>query len=293
MQQIKPGIYVEDAYLGVTLGAIVYSHGIVMIDSPLRPEDARTWRSALLNQRGGTSRLLVSLDAHLDRTLGARALECTILAHQKTALVFRNRPTIFKGQSTESGAEWETYDDAIGTRWAVPDITFSDRMQLHWGGPEIILEHHPTSTPGSIWVISETEQVVFVGDAVTPNQPPFLANADLPGWIDEMKLLTTKYRNYLIISGRGGLVTQEDVREQQRYLKVILRGLERLAKRSDSPESTESLIPKLLSGLEIATDQDEQFNQRLRAGLYQYFIRHYRPTSSFEFHGADLGEEKA
>ncbi|UCH59801.1 MAG: MBL fold metallo-hydrolase [Anaerolineales bacterium] len=292
MQQIKPGIYVEDSYLGVTLGAIVYSHGIVMIDSPLRPEDARAWRSALLNQRGGTSRLLVSLDAHLDRTLGARALECTIVAHQKTALVFRNRPTIFKGQSTESGAEWETYDDAIGTRWAVPDITFSDHMILHWGGPDIILEHHPTSTPGSIWVISEAEKVVFVGDAITPNQPPFLANAELPEWIEETKLLLTKYRNYLVISGRGGQVTQEDIREQQRYLKTILRGMERLAERNASPESTENLIPKLLASIDVSPDQDELFNQRLRAGLYQYFIRHYRPTNSYSMQSGDQGDEK-
>jgi len=292
MHQIRPGIYLEEGYLGVTLGAFVYTHGIVMIDSPLRPEDARTWRSALLNQRGGTSRVLVSLDAHLDRTLGARALECTILAHQKTALVFRNRPTIFKGQSTESGAEWETYDDAIGTRWAIPDITFSDRMVLHWGGPEITLEHHPTSSPGSIWVISEAERVVFIGDAVTPNQPPFLANADLPAWIEETKLLLSKYRDYLIVSGRGGLVKQEDVREQQRYLKTILRGLERLAGRNASPESTENLIPKLLTDMDVSFVQDEQFNQRLRAGLYQYYIRHYRPTGSYEFHGANPGEDQ-
>ena len=77
MQQIKPGIYFEDGYLGVTLGALVFSHGTIMIDAPLRPEDARAWRSALLNLRGGSSRLLVSLDAHLDRTLGTRAMECT------------------------------------------------------------------------------------------------------------------------------------------------------------------------------------------------------------------------
>ena len=44
--------------------------------------------------------------------------------------------------------------------------------------------------------------------------------------------------------------------------------------------------------MDISVDQDEQFNQRLRAGLYQYYIRHYRPTGSYEFHGADPGEEK-
>jgi len=82
MIQIKRGIYYEDTYLGVTLGALVFPR-IILIDAPLRPEDARAWRSALHSLRGGSSRLMISLDAHLDRTLGARSMECTVLSHQK------------------------------------------------------------------------------------------------------------------------------------------------------------------------------------------------------------------
>ena len=72
MHQINHGIYYEDTYLGVTLGAMVFNQGTILIDAPLRPEDARAWRSVLHNVRGGSSRLMISLDAHLDRTLGAR-----------------------------------------------------------------------------------------------------------------------------------------------------------------------------------------------------------------------------
>lgn len=291
MQQIKPRIFIENAYLGVTLGAIINSHGVVMIDSPLRPEDARSWRSALLNQGGGNNRILVTLDDHLDRTLGARALECTIIAHQKTAQVFHNRPNVFKGHSLESGAEWETYDDVIGTRWATPDIIFTDSMTLHWGGPAILLEHHPGPTPGSIWVLSPEEQVVFVGDAVMPNQPPFLANADLQIWIEDLDLLLKKYRNFSIFSGRGGLVEQEQLHKQQKYLKSILRGFERLAERNAPPEATENLIPKLLSAMDFSPAFEEQYNQRLRAGLYQYYIRHYRPINTFENQPVDNEED--
>jgi hypothetical protein len=103
----------EDSYLGVTVGALIFSQGTILIDAPIRPEDTRTWRAAVMTQRGNSNRLLVSLDAHPDRTLGTRALECTIVSHQKAAQVFRNRPTIFKGQSVETGAAWETYSDAL------------------------------------------------------------------------------------------------------------------------------------------------------------------------------------
>jgi hypothetical protein len=149
MQQIKRGIYYEDNYLGVTLGALVFSQGTIMIDAPLRPEDSRSWRSALLNQRGGTSRLLVCLDAHLDRTLGARAMECTIIAHQKTAQVFRNRPTIFKARAPKAAP--------IGKPTTMPsELAGHPRYHLQpeyvaaLGRPEILLEHHSGPTAGSI-----------------------------------------------------------------------------------------------------------------------------------------------
>lgn len=109
MQQITQNIYFEDLYLGVTVGALICSFGAIAIDAPLRAEDARSWRAAINNYRGGSNRLVVSLDAHPDRTLGTRALECTIVSHQKSTLVFRNRPTIFKGLSVETGSVWETY----------------------------------------------------------------------------------------------------------------------------------------------------------------------------------------
>jgi glyoxylase-like metal-dependent hydrolase (beta-lactamase superfamily II) len=282
MQQIKPGIYYEDGYLGVTLGALVFSHGTIMIDAPLRPEDARAWRSSLVNLRGGASRLLISLDAHLDRTLGTRAMECTVISHQKTAQIFRNRPVIFKGQSAEGGADWETYDDAIGTRWASPDITFSDQMTLYWGGPEVILEHHPGPSTGSIWAILPSASVIFVGDAVTPKHPPFLAQADLPAWIETLGHLISKYKDYTIVSGRDGLVGVEAVRIQQRYLKTIHKGVERLAKRNAAPEATENLVASLLSEGAFPAKYIEQYSQRLRSGLLQYYTRHYRQENSLD-----------
>ena len=282
MHLINRGIYYEDTYLGVTLGALVFPHGTILVDAPLRPEDTRSWRSALMSLRGGSNRLMISLDSHLDRTLGARSMECTILSHQKTAQAYRNRPLIFKGQNIESGAEWEGYNDAIGTRWASPDITFTDRMTLHWGGPEVVLEHHPGPAPGAIWVIIPEEQIIFVGDAVVPDQPPFLSNAEPEAWLETLDLLYTQYKNYLIVSGRAGLIAREAIRAQVSHLKKIAKQMDRLATKNASPEMTEDLIPRLLSDLTYPPEYHEKYVHRLRAGLYQYYNRQYRPQNTFE-----------
>ena len=282
MHQVARSIYYEDMYPGVTLGALVFPHGTILIDAPLRAEDARAWRSAISNLAMSPNRFLVNLDAHLDRTIGARAIDCTIISHLKTAQVFRNRPSVFKGQTTESGAEWEVSNDVLGTRWAIPDITFSNRLNFHWGGPEVILEHHPGPALGSIWAIIPTMSVVFVGDTILLDQPPFLASADLPAWIESLELLLAKYKDYTMISGRGGPVGNEAVRSQLKSLKNILKGLERLAKRNAPPENTETLIGGLIADMALPSKRREQYIQRLRHGLYYYYTRSYRPLDSFE-----------
>jgi glyoxylase-like metal-dependent hydrolase (beta-lactamase superfamily II) len=282
MQQIKRSIFYEDAYLGVTLGALVYPHGVILIDAPLRPEDARAWRSMMLNQRGGPNRLLVSLDAHPDRTLGVRALDCTVIAHQKTAQVFRSRPTVFKGNTSESGSNWENYDDAIGTRWVTPDITFTDRLALDWGGPEVIVEYHAGPMPGASWVSIQADMVIYVGDCVVLDQPPFLANAELEPWIESLELLKREYQDFTIVSGRGGPVPAVAIPDQQRLLKNILKGIERLANKDAPPEASGDMIPSLLKGLSYAPELEEQYTQRLRFGLFQYYARRYRPSSAQE-----------
>jgi len=279
MQQIERGIYYEDSFLGVTIGALVFPYGVIYIDTPLRVEDARSWRSSLINQRGGTNRILVNLDSHPDRTLGARSLECPIVAHQRAALVFRNRPTIFKGQNVATGSIWETYSDAIGMRWVPPDITISERISLHWGGPEVLLEHRPGPTPGSIWVSIPEAGVIFVGDTVVSNQPPFLSQANLETWKQDLDVLMKLYGDYVIIGGRGGPVSIEDIRKQSKFISDILRKMERLAAKNVPPDVTQDWIPSLLSNISASVKLREVYATRLRYGLHQCFARRYQPSS--------------
>ncbi|MBN1147717.1 MAG: hypothetical protein JXA78_10715 [Anaerolineales bacterium] len=280
MHQIERGILYEDIYLGVTLGALVYPHGVIIIDAPIRAEDARSWRSTLINQRGGPNRLLVNLDSHPDRTLGARSLECTIVAHQKAAQVFRNRPSIFKGQSVGTGAIWETYNEAVGMRWAPPDIMFTHSMSLHWGGPEVVLEHRPGPTQGSIWVSIPEAGVIFVGDACVTNQPLFLAHADLEAWIENLDVLAETYHDYVIIGGREGPVALKDIRKQQKILRKIAKGIDRLGANNSPPEATHRLVPELLSNYTYSPDLQDMYVKRLRYGLYQNFARRHRRTGA-------------
>ena len=280
MDAIAENVYIEDRYLGVTLGVIVQPRGLVQIDAPPSPEDGRIWRASLMGMGGGPERVLVNLDAHPDRTLGARAMDCTVIAHEKTAQAFRNRPNTFKAQGDETGANWEAIPGLGSVRWAPPEISFLEKMTLYWGDTPILLESCPGPASGAIWVILPEEKVVFVGDAVTKSQPPFLAHASLPEWIESLKRLQEpEYKGFTIVSSRGGVVTPQLVRSHVDILKRLHDKVEKLGGKKSPAAAIDKLAEQLLKDFKAPAARQKQYAHRLRYGLNHYYVRHYQSSS--------------
>lgn len=284
MQEITKTIYIEEQYLGVTLGVIVTPRGLIQIDAPPAPDDARSWRASLMNLGGGIDRLLINMDAHPDRTLGARAMDCTVVAHEKTAYIFRTRPSTFKAQGEETGADWESIPGLGSVRWAPPEISFIDQMSLHWGSSPVILEHHPGPSNGSIWVKLPEEKVLFLGDTVMKNQPPFLSGSNLGDWLETLGLLfEPEFKGYTFISSRGGVVTTNAIKAQYDFLKMVQDKLNKSIGKKPNPAAVEKLVTSLLTWFKAPAARQKQFAQRLRYGLLHYNSRqNHTPSHSLE-----------
>jgi glyoxylase-like metal-dependent hydrolase (beta-lactamase superfamily II) len=228
----------------------------------------------------GPERVLINLDAHPDRTLGVRAMDCTVIAHEKTAQAFRNRPNTFKAQGDETGANWEAIPGLGSVRWAPPEISFVEKITIHWSETPILLESRPGPSSGAIWVTLPEEKVVFIGDAVLKGQPPFLAYADLPAWIEALKILQEpEYKGFTIVSSRGGVVTQQVVRTQSEILKRIHDKVDKLARKKPANPATDKLADSILKDFKAPAARQRQYLQRLRYGLQHYYARHYLPSS--------------
>ena len=283
MQAISDNVFIEDAYPGVVLGVIARPRGLIQLDAPPSPEDGRSWRASLMNLNSGPERVLVNIDSHPDRTFGARTMDCTIIANEKTAAIFRSRPSTFKAQGDETGAYWESIPGLGSVRWAAPEISFMQQLTLYWGDGPVHLESHPGPTAGAIWIILPEEKIVFVGDAVLKHQPPFLANANLDHWLENLELLLSPaYKGYTVVSSRGGVVTTAMVRAQYELTELINDKLNKLAAKKSPSSATEKLVESLSSGFKAPAARHKQFTQRLRYGLQHYYARHYHPGQSNE-----------
>jgi glyoxylase-like metal-dependent hydrolase (beta-lactamase superfamily II) len=280
MHEIKPGIYYEETYPGVTIGAILLPRGMIFIDAPLRPEDSHRWKTTLLNRSQGTiHKIVICLDDHPDRTIGAKSLDCPVVTHREAAKTIQDQSAMYRGQIPDSGPSWERYSDSSGMQRMIPDITFTDKMLFHWGDDPVILEHHPGPRPGSSWIILPEQKIVFIGDAVVLNSPPFLGKANLEVWIETLDiLLRPKFRDYVIISGRGGPVTVDDIKDLKKSFRKIHRRIDKLASRRASVEDVIALADKFLDEFTFLKRNRGFFLQRLQLGLSQYYLKNYFPS---------------
>ena len=277
MKEIAPDVIFESAYKGITVGAIRTPEGVVMIDAPLSEKEILSWQSTCSRADSGPDRLLILLDDNPDWGASDKTIRCPIITHTRTAEIFETRPATTKMQGLETGAVWESIPEITTIEWPKTEITFSESISINWGEKPIILEHHPGPTPGSIWVILPEDKVIFLGDAVTPNQPPFFASANIDTWLASLDVLkSSKYKDYLMISGRSALVNKDDIRRTQRFLRKALRAFEKLGTQQANLAKVQKTAIAYLDDFKFNTKSEKElFRARLSYGFSKYYINHY------------------
>jgi cyclase len=208
MREIVRGVLVEDKYPGVIVGAIASQDGALMVDCPIRVEDAREWVSRLSDF--GRPRYLALLDAYPDRVLGARAIDVPSIAHDETRLAMAAWPDTFKGGAHPIGAEADRLKRITGVTKAVPEVSFSDELEVYLGERLVEFWHRPGPMAGSIWVVLHDAGVAFIGDTVSVSEPPYLGEADIEAWLETLDDLRG-LSGYKLISSHDGLIRGSDL----------------------------------------------------------------------------------
>ncbi len=274
MEKISEHVFIETEFPGVVSGVINLESGMLLIDAPFDQVNQQTWRSKWLDWPGQKEVILVLLDPHLDRTIGISDIAPKILAHENSVEILRNRLISGQSQDIDAGAEWPAGDLPSNLRWVSPDIIFSNTIALHWDKTPIRITHQPGSHSAGCWVHFDAEKVIFVGDSILVNQPPFLAWSDIDTWIEELKWLASdQLKGYKIISGRSGVVKTKSLEKMISFLSAVKDVIEVLPGSRQNEEALDSVISKLLKMLSYDKDFREIYVNRLRWGLTQYMRR--------------------
>lgn len=266
MRELLSGIFVENRYPGVLVAAVSGASGVVLIDSPLRGEDAREWLSAVRTK--GPPRYLVLLDYHPDRVLGARELDLPIVAHDIARQVMASWPDTFKGSLSPVGSETDRLKRVAGVHDLVPELTFTEEMKLLLEDREVVLRHAPGPTPASICVLVPRSRLAFIGDLVSLGEPPFLSDARLEAWVETLDgLRRLAQQGYKLISSRDGRIAPDGVTRMAAWLKRLSTRLSKMAEQEQADEAISRMALSLLEGFRVPAARRDQALLRLRVGL--------------------------
>ncbi len=274
MQKLAKDVYVESGFAGVTVGAILTPTGIICIDAPTHPADARRWRIKLAQLSDRPVQYLINLDHHRDRVLGNQWLEAPTIAHELTSERLRQWPELFKGGPSEAGADSDLATELAGVRIITPRLTFTDRMRLVLDGHELHLTRRPGHAPGAIWVELPKERIVFTGDAVTLGVPPLLQEADLEVWLAQLaELRKVRYPVAVIVPGRGAPTDKAGLKPMDDFLKLVRRKLDALVRAKKGRAETAALAESLVTSFAPSAALREHYVRRLRVGLEHLYDR--------------------
>ena len=266
MQKIVPKVFLENKYIGVNLGLVVTGNGLLLVDSPLHTEDVKDWRKVVIER--GRPKFLAMLDSHPDRVLGSRTLKIPAIAQEQTLKTIREWADTFKGNAHPIGAEADQLKRITGVNNASPEITFSERMVIHMGGKEIVFLHRPGPRPGSMWMVIPDLSVVFVGDTVTIDEPPYVGVAAIEEWLYRLdELRGSDMKSYTLISSYGGRINRKDINNMARFLRKVQSRVEKLEKGKNRNEEIERFAIDLIGDFSIRSMREDLVLKRLKTGL--------------------------
>ena len=202
---------------------LVTDAGIIMSD-PINAE-ASTWLKAeLMNRFNQPVKYVVYSHDHADHIGGGEVFddEAVIIAHEKAkaAIIGEKRPT------------------------AVPEVVFSDRMNIELGGQEVELIYVGRGHSDNTLVMHfPAERAVFAVDFISISRMPYrdLSDAYLPDWIDAIKRVEAIDFD-ILIPGHGPIGTKADAAEHRRYLAALHEAVLQAAREGKSLEEMKESI---------------------------------------------------
>jgi len=210
VKQITENVYVETGMRNANLGFVTTKEGIVMIDVPMCPNDAVKWRDEV--GKKGEVRYLINQEEHPDHWHTDWFFPGILISHQETRDRLTNVPVADVMKMVEI-MEPEGLPLMDGYQLRLPEIVFTERLNIYLGGHTIELFCLPGHSPGGIGVYIPQERVVFTADIVFNKIKSWLNESEPAQWLESLKRLGELDAD-IVVPGHGGVSNKDCLKEQ-------------------------------------------------------------------------------
>ena len=238
MKEIGDGIFVETGFDGVNVGAILTREGIVCIDAPSYPRDARDWVIQLERVHARPIRLLILTDCHGDRILNTRWFHAPILSHRTAAEQLYSYEKRYPQYLIDS---LHRRNPAGGRELPHnpvqrPSLSYTNSLSLLLSPYSIELCHRPGPTPANTWITIPEEGILFVGDSVVSGTLPPSAEMCWHDWMASLEYVVSIEGSYkVLVPGRGDIGNVSAIEDMITYLLTIEKTVLNHAEQRNTP----------------------------------------------------------
>lgn len=185
MLKVTDNVYAGTNFRGCNSSFVVTTEGVVVIDTPMVPAEAKKWREEA--QQYGEIRYVINGEPHIDHVSGNCWMGGILVAHEGTrAAIKLLNPKRLEEYLKRSAPDAIPLDKDFHYR--LPDITFSQELTLFLGNHSFHLCSVPGHTPSEIAVYIPEERALFTSDNVVAGLP-IMTNAVPEEWLKSLKKL--------------------------------------------------------------------------------------------------------
>ena len=222
IKKIGNGIYAaispDRSRAGSNSGFIVGANGVAVVDTFIDVDPAKELLAEIRKVTDLPVRYVINTHYHLDHTGGNAVFAetgATIIAHRNVRAWLRTENLKFFGPTPKPE------DKARVESLVLPDIVYSDAVDLYLGDRMINVRYLPGHTGGDSVVLVPDANVVFAGDLVWQKHLPNLIDASTKPWIETLDELLREHPSATFVPGHGDLASAADVRDFRDYLNVL------------------------------------------------------------------------
>jgi cyclase len=270
MRELAPNVFVETGFHGANVGAILTGEGVILIDTPMLPEDADTWLEEIRKRTDEPIRYIINTDHHRGHIIGNQYFPmATVIAHEfawknmkSYGDSFRTRLlNLYRNRMPEAAEEWKQ-----NLQIREPEITFTGRTILFKGDKEIHLIPLGGHTPATTVVYLPEDGLLFAGDVVVTDRPPFLSQGDTKEWLEALTYLR-KLQYDVLIPGHGELSGKEATEKMSEFLRIVRRKARSAYRAGLSKSDTARSLKHLIQHWPIPPFEKPKADRRFKSSL--------------------------
>ncbi len=274
MRQIRRGIYVETGYRGGNVGFVVTSEGVILINTPMSPPEARQWREKIAGVTDQKVIYIINTDYHPECVVGNHIFEAPVIAHELAWKKMKSYGDSFRRHVTNRFEdEPEVAAELERLRIVTPRITFTDKMDLHKGNKVLKLVHVGAHTPASIIVCIPGDGVLFSGDVVVNGvHPLIMGEANSKEWLNALTYIRRPWvKAEIIVPGEGEICGKEVTEELSRYLRRLRARMRGAYSTGHSRAESVASVAEMIGFFPVADGKEGEAKQRFKANAEQVY----------------------